>query len=86
MIERARPRDGLGVRARTGVRAGLLGDFDFAPTVLCAGRGFSDWVERLRSDEEEGGLFSLLTLGVALNVVADDLEWTSVCLGLGRTS
>lgn len=71
----ARPRDGLGVRARTGLRAGLLGDFDFGRDMLCAGRGFSDREERLRSeDEDEGGLFSLLTFGVALNAAASELE------------
>ncbi len=43
----ARPRNGLGVRARTGLRAGLLGDFDFARDVFCAGRGFRDREERL---------------------------------------
>ena len=41
-MEMARPRNGLGVRARIGLRAGLLGDLDFARGMLCVGRGFSE--------------------------------------------
>lgn len=87
MIEKARPREGLGVRVRRGLCGGLPGDFDFARGMLCVGRGFSDREERLRSEEEdESGLFSSLTFGVALNAAAKDLEVESVCLGLARTS
>ena len=59
MIERARPRDGLGVRVRTGLPEGLLGDFDFARGISCAERVVNDlegrfWLE----EDDEGGRFS----------------------------
>ena len=74
-IEMARPRCGLGVRTRTGLRAGLLGDFGFARGMLCVGRGFNGREERLWSEEEdEGGLFSSLGFGVSLNAAANELE------------
>ena len=46
-MERARPRDGLGVRVRVGFCADLLGDFGFVRGAFCVGRGFSDLEERL---------------------------------------
>ena len=43
--------------------------------MVCAGDGFKGREARFWSDEEdEGGLFSLLTFGVALKAAANELE------------